>query len=382
MVVLRRNIRIFLVMLFAGVFSYFVITEMMLACASKTCTKNCPDTTTNICPNVTICPPCITPPMRDCPLAESPKCPACPALPSCPSCPTSTNTNTNQKCKDENDGVIDVTNLIFTPTTTNPPFVFVNLNKGVVSNNINQFGSFAPTETVIFRTILLGRCNETSKGELVIDIGGNLGYFTTYSAKMGCRVQSYEPVPSPRRFINLNTKVNGVKNLVEVFPYAVSDVKTKIKIWVYEDDLGVSKVSNEGNLEVETAIINDIVKEDALIVKVDVEGHEMMALHDIVAVTKNFKVENLIAETSKPNKELQDRNRKIINNMILNDYLVISYYEEYFTPNHWKEINQIYCTYVNYLQDKDWIPYGDLWYIKKGSKTHEKIKDKLACKIS
>jgi FkbM family methyltransferase len=286
-----------------------------------------------------------------------------------------------EKCKDENDGVFDVNNLIFTPTTTDPPFVFVNKNKGVVSNNINEFGSFAPTETVIFKTILKGRCN-LSNPELVIDIGANLGYFSTYAAKMGCKVHAYEPVPSPRRFININAKVNQVSARIEMFPFAVSDVKTTIKIWVHEDDLGVSKVRSDGNLEVETAIITDIVKQDALIVKVDVEGHEMMALHDIIKVTKNYKVENVIAETSAPSKEGQDRNRKIINDMILNDYMVISYYEEYFTRNHNKEISQIHCGFVNYLQDKDWIPYGDLWYIKKGSKTHLTIKDKLSCKLS
>jgi len=200
-----------------------------------------------------------------------------------------------------------------------------------------------------------------------------MGYFSTYAGKMGCKVKTYEPVPGPLRFIKLNTMLNRLDSLVEIHPNAVDYKRGFINISI-NPDWGLSIVSASGNLQVETVTIADIVLEDLILLKIDVEGHEMKILSEMSEVLKKYKIENLVVETS----QRLDSMRTFINNMT-SDYLVLSYAEEYFTPNHWKNINDIRCQYVRKLEGEQWIPFQDLWYIRKESPTYKKIQPSLRC---
>jgi len=197
----------------------------------------------------------------------------------------------------ETKGYINANVMLYTATKTDPPFVFANLNSGVVSGNINTYGSFAPIETGIFKNILKDRCTENPT-PLVVDVGGNMGYFTTYAAKIGCRVRSYEPVPDPRRFIHVNTMINHLSSLVKIFPYAVDINRTVVGIDV-NPDWGLSVINKDGALKVETVITEDIITEDVLLLKIDTEGHESKVLFGLREILKKYNVENLIVETKK-----------------------------------------------------------------------------------
>jgi FkbM family methyltransferase len=62
--------------------------------------------------------------------------------------------------------------------------------------------------------VLAERC--AAKPELVVDVGGNFGWYTIYAAKMGCRVVTWEPVPRFRAYLLYNVLINNVGHLVEV----------------------------------------------------------------------------------------------------------------------------------------------------------------------
>ena len=49
-------------------------------------------------------------------------------------------------------------------------------------------------------------CNET--GGLVIDVGGNFGWYTLYSLALGCRVAVFEPVPAYQEVMRLGLSLN------------------------------------------------------------------------------------------------------------------------------------------------------------------------------
>jgi len=66
--------------------------------------------------------------------------------------------------------------IVMAKTTTTPPFYFASRGAGVVAQCVIKYGSFAPIETILFKTILKDRClNQNGTRETVIDIGGNLG---------------------------------------------------------------------------------------------------------------------------------------------------------------------------------------------------------------
>ena len=51
---------------------------------------------------------------------------------------------------------------------------------------------------------------------LVVDVGGNFGWYSLFAAAMGCRVIAWEPVPHFRDFFSYGVAVNGFENLIQV----------------------------------------------------------------------------------------------------------------------------------------------------------------------
>jgi len=275
----------------------------------------------------------------------------------------------------ENEGIIDIKPLTLTVTKTDPPFIFANLAQGVVSSTVNNHGSFAPIETVIFKNILKERCKKDPKAPpMVVDIGGNMGYFSTYAAKMGCKVKTYEPIPNPLRFIRINTMLNKIKTLVEIYPHAVGEKRGILRM-NENQDWGLSIVNDNGKQQVQSIILEDVIKENTLLMKIDVEGHEGSVLHGLKEILEKYSIENLIVETS----NRTDSMRALINYMLSQDYIVLTYAEEYFTPNHYKNLGQITCSHVHRLGDNQWFTWQDLWYIKKGSPTYDNLYQQLKC---
>jgi FkbM family methyltransferase len=262
-------------------------------------------------------------------------------------------------------------------TTTTPAFYFASRGQGVVSQCVIQYGSFAPIETILFKTILKDRCvMQNGSRELVIDIGGNLGYFSIYAALHGCRVKTYEPVPGPYWYIELNVGLNNVIGLVETHRNAIGSERGFLKMNEHPD-WGLSMINMNGNLEVEVITIDDIIKENIILMKVDIEGYESYALKALEDVMKKFTIENIILEMKRVN---EDWGRALVNRLVEKEgYLVMSYQEEYGTPNHNKNLDQINCINMHGLNAGQWIPYEDLWIVKKDSVTYNRVSSILKC---
>ena len=65
-------------------------------------------------------------------------------------------------------------------------------------------------------------CNETNG--LVIDVGGNFGWYTLYSLALGCKVIAFEPVPAYREVMQLGIALNpGFAERVALYGNVVYD---------------------------------------------------------------------------------------------------------------------------------------------------------------
>lgn len=64
---------------------------------------------------------------------------------------------------------------------------------------------------------LKGQCvrGDGSRG-LVVDVGGNFGWYSLFAAAMGCRVVAWEPVPHFRDFFLYGVALNNFQHLVQV----------------------------------------------------------------------------------------------------------------------------------------------------------------------
>jgi len=124
---------------------------------------------------------------------------------------------------------------------------------------------------------------ENVKGNVVMDIGANLGVFSILAAKMGAKnVYAFEPVRSTYMTLRKNLEINNVDKVVQPINKALGD---KIGIgWInylFEGDLAASlelnKWRNFPQQECEVTTIDEFVRREDVspnFIKIDSEGYE------------------------------------------------------------------------------------------------------------
>ncbi|MDN3655866.1 FkbM family methyltransferase [Ferruginibacter paludis] len=127
------------------------------------------------------------------------------------------------------------------------------------------------------------------KGNNVLDIGANIGYFSLIASKLvgvSGKVYSFEPTPLTLHKLNKNISLNNSSNIM-VYNKAVSDHNGKA---LFKIPIGMVKNSGrasfrnieENNLtvEVQTITLDSILDEiqPVHLIKMDIEGAEAMAL--------------------------------------------------------------------------------------------------------
>ncbi|WP_337873314.1 FkbM family methyltransferase [Ignavibacterium sp.] len=119
-------------------------------------------------------------------------------------------------------------------------------------------------------------------GMVVYDIGANAGFYTLLSAILtgsSGKVFAFEPVPKNIFYIKKHLALNKITNTV-VVEKAVSNKITKLR-FTLSSNPSTGHISNEGEIEVETIILDEFVKQGNPLpdlIKVDIEGAEFDAL--------------------------------------------------------------------------------------------------------
>jgi FkbM family methyltransferase len=155
-------------------------------------------------------------------------------------------------------------------------------------------------ETLFYKRVL-------KPGDVVIDVGANVGYMTAIFASIvgkNGQVHSFEPVPKLHSKLEMLAKDNNNKNYnIITNPCAVGDTNGTITINVLKEgaDYGTSSVvpglRKEENIkekiEVPVVKLDDYAKEQKLtkvsFVKIDVEGFEFPVLRGMELILKQFK---------------------------------------------------------------------------------------------
>lgn len=144
-------------------------------------------------------------------------------------------------------------------------------------------GHFEPGETAFVR-------NTLRKGMHVLDVGANIGYFSTMFASLvgsSGSVKSFEPVSETHRRLVAAIRRNNLDHIVDVFDVAASDRTGTFQMSYDPDSLnmgGVSLVTQglPGHAIVEsisTVRLDDILEGHRVdFIKMDIEGAEGLAL--------------------------------------------------------------------------------------------------------
>ena len=138
-----------------------------------------------------------------------------------------------------------------------------------------------------------------------IDVGAHMGFYSMIIAKKDLFVYAFEPIKGNYNQLLNNRDINNFKN-IEIFNFALSDERKNIKMWVPDKDkTGGYSVYNENdeeikNYENEKINIEDgksekgdefiKIKGQKIVVKIDVERHELKVLNGIKDLLTNNKI--------------------------------------------------------------------------------------------
>ena len=194
------------------------------------------------------------------------------------------------------------------------------------------------------------------KGDYVIDIGANLGYFSRLFGKLAGatgKVFSVEPVTLFREILNRN--ISGYKNIV-IIPFALGEEDNKsITMGIPKSNKylrhGLTRVLNKDEKGIFEQTFNEKMYTPATLfkelercdyIKCDVEGYEIHIIPQLDFLLKSF---NPIIQI-----EVEATNRKLIS-----DYLLLFDYFPFY-------LNEAHLYPIGDMLD---IVDGDLFYLPK-----------------
>jgi FkbM family methyltransferase len=158
--------------------------------------------------------------------------------------------------------------------------------------------------TALFRKIV-------KEGDVVVDLGANIGYFTLLAAKLvgkKGKVYAFEPEPRNYEFLTRNIQLNGYDNVVAL-QKAVADKPGMVKLFICPYDTGHHTIQKYDGIhayrpefvnkkkefvEVEQVGLDDFLRGKTTrinVIKMDVEGAEMLALagmEELIRENKNL----------------------------------------------------------------------------------------------
>lgn len=147
------------------------------------------------------------------------------------------------------------------------------------------------TETQIVR-------EEIREGDVVLDIGAHIGYYTLIFAKLvgeKGRVYSFEPSPENFRLLTKNVEANNFQNVVCVNKI-VSNKPGKVKLFGSDSSTGnrLFGDSEQSTIEIDSITLDEYFKngaEEIGFVKLDIQGAEPLALEGMSSIiNKNKKL--------------------------------------------------------------------------------------------
>lgn len=118
-------------------------------------------------------------------------------------------------------------------------------------------------------------------GKVAIDIGSNIGLYTQPLAKTGARVISIDANPAMTDQLSFNLAASGLP-VSDVLAVAVGDTNATASLQIHKNDLAIVNIVEDAEGSIPIRRLDRILEERGItrvdVLKIDVEGHEDLAL--------------------------------------------------------------------------------------------------------
>lgn len=155
--------------------------------------------------------------------------------------------------------------------------VLIRTRPDYVFKHIYLFGEFEPVNTAAFKRII-------RPGDVCLDVGANIGYFTCLFARWGARVYAFEPLPSTFALNQETISLNQAGSLAQTFNQGLGERSGSLRIYQFKNlshghasssDLGrEDAVPHECKVTTIDAFCAEQRIEKVSFIKIDVEGFE------------------------------------------------------------------------------------------------------------
>lgn len=163
------------------------------------------------------------------------------------------------------------------------------------SLHLSTYGTYDALETALVQ-------KNVKKGDVVIDIGAHIGYYTLLFAKLAGesgKVYAFEPSPANFALLKKNVKTNGYKNVV-LEQKAVSNKAGKIRMYLNDLDRTLLSMfdlhGSKNSFETEAIVLDEYMRGRRVdFIKMDIEGAEYLALKGMRGLlAKNKKIKMIL----------------------------------------------------------------------------------------
>lgn len=158
--------------------------------------------------------------------------------------------------------------------------------KGGVSGDLLANGHREPEFMWIAKT--------EARGNVGLDLGANIGYFTLFLCDQMENVICIEPDKRSRRLLKKNIDLNNFSHKTKIYDFAASDRTGRKKMYFAKTNSNLSTMSKNSLskkdsyklLEVELRTVDSLNLEEVNFIKMDIEGYEVEALRGSMETLK------------------------------------------------------------------------------------------------
>jgi FkbM family methyltransferase len=186
--------------------------------------------------------------------------------------------------------------------------------KDWIQRNLYYFGVWEPNLTAWLEDRLL-------KGDVFVDVGANIGYFTLAASKMvgdTGSVVAVEAIPSIFEHLLAHVRANGLSNTRHINEAAVGPgAPAEVQLFLGEDaNVGAASMirgkGSSASVFVPARTLADMLTDDecrrARIIKIDVEGVEFAAVRGLGLESGRFSDQlELVVEVTSEREDLRER---------------------------------------------------------------------------
>ena len=179
--------------------------------------------------------------------------------------------------------------------------LYISRSDLLIGQPIRQARTYEPPVTTLF-------CERVRPGNIVLDIGANIGYFSMLAASLGAEVYAIEPLAQNVRLLNAS-KIANKYTKVHIIPAAASFEVGCLAIGasygngIVSSHIGTVDSALASDFVAAIAIDRFITDQPVALIKIDVEGHEYLALQGSAATIRRSRPV-IISEFSPPGLEV------------------------------------------------------------------------------